>query len=804
MLSRRTLLRSSAASALALTAAGQFVSAETQPAKLSPVPTGLVKPAPAARALAHMAQATEATGPDRMRIERLAGLARLWGKVKFLHPYLAHKDIDWDAALVEAIPRVRAAASADEYRAAIADMLRVLQDPATTVLDAPADIALPPALDNGAQAPAAYRVVDGVAILHCVAAARLAASKGSNAVPTPQELGKAKGVVFDCRSGGTSDPAILATYLRACVEGVVSRTVTLGSRRYREHTGYAAQDGSSNNVYRSRLVVDAPAVWVGQWRNGEGPPLAFVIDAAAHLLSPYLPLRQMLSGLQAAGLATVVEQSSASDTRDNGSETSDVIELPDGVRASIRTVEFVGASGESAVQPDVTITVAPAGAVDPALEAALHSLAESAPKRRTPQAHAPLVPRGHWEKPYAETACPDTEHRLLALFRFWNVIDWFFPYRDLMDRDWGGALVEFIPKFEACRDEVEYQETVFALAARLQDSHVYVENARAMEKRHGEFGPPIAVRSIEGQTVITALRDDGAARAFGPEVGDVILAIDDRPIDELRASLAPPIAASTPQALRRIVDAWMLRGAKDSVAKLRLENANGSIRDVAIPRSAPWPSVAFEPGRTVPAVYQILPSGYGYVDLARLHYEDADKAIDAMLDTPALIFDMRGYPNRTVWSIAPRLAVTDRKIVGSLIRIRLLLGSYEDRAWVALDQTLTSTTKPRYRGKVTVLINEQAISQAEHTCLCFAAATDVTFIGSPTMGANGEVTKVVLPGDLTVQFTGMEIRHADGRQLQRVGVQPHVRVECTIRGLREGRDEVLEAAVAYLQRTVGK
>jgi hypothetical protein len=39
-----------------------------------------------------------------------------------------------------------------------------------------------------------------------------------------------------------------------------------------------------------------------------------------------------------------------------------------------------------------------------------------------------------------------------------------------------------------------------------------------------------------------------------------------------------------------------------------------------------------------------------------------------------------------------------------------------------------------------MLINEQAISQAEHTCLIFSATTDVTFIGTPTNGANGNIT----------------------------------------------------------------
>jgi C-terminal processing protease CtpA/Prc len=36
--------------------------------------------------------------------------------------------------------------------------------------------------------------------------------------------------------------------------------------------------------------------------------------------------------------------------------------------------------------------------------------------------------------------------------------------------------------------------------------------------------------------------------------------------------------------------------------------------------------------------------------------------------------------------------------------------------------------------------------------------------------------------------------------LQRVGIQPTIRVERTIRGIVEGRDELLEAAVKFLQK----
>lgn len=91
------------------------------------------------------------------------------------------------------------------------------------------------------------------------------------------------------------------------------------------------------------------------------------------------------------------------------------------------------------------------------------------------------------------------------------------------------------------------------------------------------------------------------------------------------------------------------------------------------------------------------------------------------------------------------------------------------------------------------------MSQAEHTGLFFEAANGTVFIGTPTAGANGDITNVVVPGGATMYFSGHDVRHADGRQLQRVGLQPTVRVEPTIAGIRAGRDEVLDAALRYLQ-----
>jgi hypothetical protein len=66
---------------------------------------------------------------------RLAGLARVWGQVKYVHPAMAPSHIDWDAALVRAIPVVEHARSDQQYREAIQGLLDELHDPFTRVIE---------------------------------------------------------------------------------------------------------------------------------------------------------------------------------------------------------------------------------------------------------------------------------------------------------------------------------------------------------------------------------------------------------------------------------------------------------------------------------------------------------------------------------------------------------------------------------------------------------------------------------------------------------------------------------------------
>lgn len=161
--------------------------------------------------------------------------------------------------------------------------------------------------------------------------------------------------------------------------------------------------------------------------------------------------------------------------------------------------------------------------------------------------------------------------------------------------------------------------------------------------------------------------------------------------------------------------------------------------------------------------------------------------------------DMRGYPHRTGRAIARRLNIKHATSFATSYQQLAMPQEAGVGVQLAYGDLLFPVPGPLYRGKVVMLINEFTQSQAEHLALAVEAATPVTFIGTPSAGANGDVREVVLPGNVRVSYSGLEVRHADGRQLQRLGVQPHIVAAPTVAGLRAARDEVLERAHQFLR-----
>jgi len=70
------------------------------------------------------------------------------------------------------------------------------------------------------------------------------------------------------------------------------------------------------------------------------------------------------------------------------------------------------------------------------------------------------------------------------------------------------------------------------------------------------------------------------------------------------------------------------------------------------------------------------------------------------------------------------------------------------------------------------------------------------FIGETSSGTNGNPNVFPLPGNFAVRFTGIRVPFHDGTALQGRGIVPDEVVSSTFEGIRAGRDEILNAAIA--------
>jgi C-terminal processing protease CtpA/Prc len=382
--------------------------------------------------------------------------------------------------------------------------------------------------------------------------------------------------------------------------------------------------------------------------------------------------------------------------------------------------------------------------------------------------------------------------------RIWAAFEWLNPYRDLMDSDWDQVLKNSLTNLLDAPDARSYHLAIAEMVAHVRDTHAVVVSP-TLDEFFGTAAPAITLRPVQGKPVV--VRIDDATASAGVTVGDVVLAVDGSPAVDRLALLSRYISASTPQAQERDTVNALLRGADGDPVDLTIQSANGVKRLVSLPRKAAYRGNVWRVEGTEP--FRVLPSGFGYMDLRLLRPHQVDTAFDALATTKGLIFDMRGYPNGTARALATRLCNKADMPVSVLWLPLLFEPGAQTRHTFSPPLGLECHQMP-YPGKTVMLIDDRAQSQSEQTAITLRAVHGTTFIGSATAGANGEGSNFRVPGGIFIGMTGVGVRHADGSQLQRVGLIPDIAVHPTIDGIRSARDEVLDRAVRYLEEVTVK
>lgn len=403
------------------------------------------------------------------------------------------------------------------------------------------------------------------------------------------------------------------------------------------------------------------------------------------------------------------------------------------------------------------------------------------------------VPDFSNEPLYEHMNYKDQGYRLLGLFRLWNAMEYYYPYLDILDENWHELLPEYIARMLNGKNQKSYELTLALLSAKLQDAHIALYNSQYVILEAGVYGVPVEILQAENEIVVSkVLKDDCPL-----QVGDIIRELEGKDIKDVLAERMEYISVTTEDKFINQIGHFLLRSNNKKIELTVLRDGteqvlevNGEMEYHLMQETAEQP-------------YEILDGNIGLLNPAALQPKGFSSVMSQLKSTDGLIVDFRQYPSDyIVYDFAEYL-------VDGVKPFLIYASPYESYPGVFVGSMKYSGRQENsniepYEKPVVVLMNEKTQSLAEYTVMSIRNAKNVTVMGENSVGSDGDAAYLLLPGGLNMMFTSQGIYTPDGGQTQRIGLTPDIEVHPTIEGIKEGRDELIEAAVAYIQEENAK
>lgn len=401
-------------------------------------------------------------------------------------------------------------------------------------------------------------------------------------------------------------------------------------------------------------------------------------------------------------------------------------------------------------------------------------------------------PEFRHELGYENTRLPDAGFQLLALYRFWNIIEYWFPYRDVLGENWDNVLAEFIPRVALAKDAENYTRELMAAVGRAHDGHANLWRSLQLRPPTGKCQLPVKVRFVEDRPVVTEFLSNTAAKEGALAVGDAIIDLDGTPVEKLIEKWLPYYIGSNDAARLRDLAQVISRGeCGETSVGIRRGKQSLTIKT----RREEMPMMDYAGTHDLPGEgFRLLSKDVAYLKLSKVKVSEAPHYVEGAAGTKGLIIDIRNYPsNFMVFALGQLLVEKPTEFA------RFTRGDLPNPgAFYWSDPLSLTPAKPHYSGKVVILVDEISLSQSEYTTMAFRVAPGAIVVGSTTSGADGNVSPYSLPGAIGTAISGLGIFYPDKKPTQRIGIIPDVKVRPTIVGIKAGKDEVLEEAIRQI------
>ncbi len=381
----------------------------------------------------------------------------------------------------------------------------------------------------------------------------------------------------------------------------------------------------------------------------------------------------------------------------------------------------------------------------------------------------------------------------------------------LLEAGWDEAYGEFRPRMEEAATMGEWRGAMSEMLGRLQISHTQIIPGEAYEKHltDGSYGhrndgeTGISVRVIDGQAVVTEVREGSAAWTDGIRPGWILESLGGRNIEESLDELAEVYEGHHLKDLT-LAAVTQFRLSGDTGDDIETVFLDGGDETVEI-------DLVLEPKRGHEFEFGNLPVMYVWIDTMTVAGDIEYLKFNMFMDPMQL---MPVFERAVLRAAAGRGLVIDMRgnmggmgaMAGWLAGFLFDEKGYNFGTFKMKGAELTLVIIPRpnaYTGPVTVLVDGLSLSAAEFFADGLQRTGRAKVFGQRTTGFALPSVIEKLPNGDAIQYVHADYVNYEGERLEGRGVTPDFQVIPARSQLLEGRDPVLEAAIEWIKAQAG-
>lgn len=410
--------------------------------------------------------------------------------------------------------------------------------------------------------------------------------------------------------------------------------------------------------------------------------------------------------------------------------------------------------------------------------------------------------------------------RLLILAKIQGSIDYLYPHKYLMDKNFDSYFMDLIGQTSQTTSRKDFEIILAKVVSKMEDTHAfkfYDQLNFKNEILHRFYYPPFDYVVFDDYLLVTHLIFPEICSKAQIAVGDRITEIDGKSIKQIIKEKKELLSVSNfENLLHQLSDyqkniVWADDIQQKDLKVQSKQSAKTYHTKIDFINPTDQQQVSTITSYVTKKITKNQEHKLVHDDIAYFKINDTrhfmentdDGKLDAFMDQllkeastkKAIVFDMRGYPD---WGgfvfhyVYKYFAPVDHyfgkyyepnlKNMGTFIPISYKqYGHYYPK--------IENKTINSYKGKVFLIVNPETVSLSEwNTMNLQSIFPQAMTIGQQTAGADGDLVRVMLPAGYSLAFTGNGIFYYDNTQTQKVGVKINQLIKYTDEDIIQDRD----------------